>query len=82
MIKALSRRGILLGTPRTAMLPALYAATSPDARGELFYGPQGPGNLGGAPGQQALWRPLRSAEDAARVWQISQELTEVRFPDS
>ncbi|MGA5386061.1 SDR family oxidoreductase [Streptomyces pseudogriseolus] len=82
VIKALSRRGILLGTPRTAMLPALYAATSPDARGELFYGPQGPDNLGGAPGQQALWRPLRSAEDAARVWQISQELAEVRFPDS
>ncbi|MEU9547619.1 SDR family oxidoreductase [Streptomyces werraensis] len=82
VIKALSRRGILLGTPRTAMLPALYAATSPDARGELFYGPQGPGNLGGAPGQQALWRPLRSAEDAARVWRISQQLAEVRFPDS
>ncbi|MFI9215298.1 SDR family oxidoreductase [Streptomyces werraensis] len=82
VIKALSRRGILLGTPRTAMLPALYAATSPDARGELFYGPQGPGRLGGAPGQQALWRPLRSAEDAARVWQISQQLAEVRFPDS
>ncbi|MEU0046730.1 SDR family oxidoreductase [Streptomyces werraensis] len=82
VIKALSRRGILLGTPRTAMLPALYAATSPDARGELFYGPQGPGSLGGAPGQQALWRPLRSAEDAARVWQISQQLAEVRFPDS
>ncbi|MFZ4150605.1 SDR family oxidoreductase [Streptomyces pseudogriseolus] len=82
MVRALSRRGILLGTPRTAMLPALYAATSPDARGGLFYGPQGPGNLGGAPGQQALWRPLRSAEDAARVWQISQELAEVRFPDS
>ncbi|MEV5331097.1 SDR family oxidoreductase [Streptomyces werraensis] len=82
VIKALSRRGILLGTPRTAMLPALYAATSPDARGELFYGPQGPGNLGGAPGQQALWRPLRSTEEAARVWQVSQELAEVRFPDS
>ncbi|MFK0057821.1 SDR family oxidoreductase [Streptomyces werraensis] len=82
VIKALSRRGILLGTPRTAMLPALYAATSPDARGELFYGPQGPGSLGGAPGQQALWRPLRSSEEAARVWQISQELAEVRFPDS
>ncbi|MFI9266821.1 SDR family oxidoreductase [Streptomyces werraensis] len=82
VIKALSRRGILLGTPRTAMLPALYAATSPDARGELFYGPQGPGSLGGAPGQQALWRPLRSAEDAARVWRISQQLAEVRFPDS
>ncbi|MFZ4187158.1 SDR family oxidoreductase [Streptomyces pseudogriseolus] len=82
VIKALSRRGILLGTPRTAMLPALYAATSPEARGGLFYGPQGPGNLGGAPGRQALWRPLRSAEDAARVWQISQELAEVRFPDS
>ncbi|MFI9285457.1 SDR family oxidoreductase [Streptomyces werraensis] len=82
VIKALSRRGILLGTPQTAMLPALYAATSPDARGELFYGPQGPGSLGGAPGQQALWRPLRSAEDAARVWQISQQLAEVRFPDS
>ncbi|NJQ03152.1 SDR family oxidoreductase [Streptomyces zingiberis] len=82
VINALSRRGLLLGTPRTAMLPALYAATSPDAGGELFYGPQGPGGLGGAPGQQTLYRPLRSAQEATRIWQVSEELTHVRFPGS
>ncbi|MZD10488.1 SDR family NAD(P)-dependent oxidoreductase, partial [Streptomyces sp. SID5785] len=32
LIRALSSRGVLLGTVDTATLPALYAATSPDAR--------------------------------------------------
>ncbi|MBO1332606.1 SDR family oxidoreductase [Streptomyces sp. VRA16 Mangrove soil] len=82
VIRAFSRRGILFGTPQTAMLPALYAATSPNARGELFYGPKGPGNVGGAPAQQTLFRPLRSTDDAERMWQVSEELTKVRFPDS
>ncbi|MEV1294525.1 SDR family oxidoreductase [Pseudonocardia sp. NPDC049635] len=33
VIGALSRRGVLFGTPTTAALPALYATTSPEARG-------------------------------------------------
>ncbi|GAA4786774.1 SDR family oxidoreductase [Actinomycetospora chlora] len=79
LISALSARGILVGTPESAGLPALLAATSPEAGGR-FYGPRGPGNVGGAPAEQRLYRPLRSAEEAARVWEVSQELIGVPFP--
>ena len=74
MIAWLSARGLLVGTPRTAALPALLAATSPTAKPGVLYGPTGPGNTGGAPGEQALYRPLRSPEDAARIWTVSQQL--------
>lgn len=80
VIRALSRRGVLLGTVETALLPALHAATSPDARGGRLYGPDGLGHLGGAPAEQSLYRPLRSTEDAERVWTLSEELTSVSFP--
>ena len=80
LIRALSRWGILFGTPASAALPALLAATSPDAIGGRLYGPAGPGHLGGRPAEQALFRPMRSAEDAARLWRLSEELTDVAFP--
>lgn len=80
MIEALSARGILVGTPHSAGLTALYAATSPDAEPGSLYGPTGPGHAGGGPGLQRLYRTLRSTEEAARVWDVSQELTGIRFP--
>jgi NAD(P)-dependent dehydrogenase (short-subunit alcohol dehydrogenase family) len=80
VIRWLSARGILLGTPETAALPALMAATAPDGRGSALYGPRGPGHLGGAPAEQELYRPLRSVEDATRVWQLSEELTDTAIP--
>ena len=80
IIRALSERGILLGTVETASLPALVAATSPDAAGGEFYGPRGPGHLGGAPAKQALYSRLRSAEEARRVWDASAQLTGVLLP--
>ncbi|MGW6056738.1 SDR family oxidoreductase [Streptomyces sp. NPDC055189] len=82
MIRALSARGILVGTVHTAQLPALYAATSPDAKRGGFYGPRGPGHIGGPPGEQKLYSRLRSTEEARRIWQASEELTKVHFPDS
>lgn len=77
VIEALSRRGILLGTADTAGLPALYAATSPDAVGGGFYGPSGLLHLGGMPGPQKLYSRLRDDEAAARIWRVSEELTGV-----
>lgn len=67
-----------MGTPETAALPALYAATSPEAHGGRLYGPKGPGHLGGGPAEQTLFRPLRSETDAARLWALSEELIAVR----
>ena len=79
VIRTLSQRGILLGTVDTAKLPALMAATHPDARGGAFYGPAGPGHLGGPPAEQPLYPPLRSTEEAERVWRVSGELTRTAF---
>jgi NAD(P)-dependent dehydrogenase (short-subunit alcohol dehydrogenase family) len=74
VIRALSRRGLLVGTPETAAGPALLAATAPDARSGTLYGPSGLGHLGGPPAEQALYRSLRDPEEARRAWDVSLEL--------
>ena len=79
MIRWMSARGVLVGTARTAGLPALMAATSSDATDGGFYGPRGVGGLGGPPGAQSLWKPLRSVEDATRLWSASERLTGLTF---
>ncbi|MBC8091528.1 MAG: short chain dehydrogenase, partial [Pseudonocardia sp.] len=61
-------------------LPALLAATAPDAKGGVLYGPSGPGHLGGAPAEQQLYPPLRSTDDATRVWVLSEQLTRSALP--
>lgn len=76
LIGALSARGILVGTAVSAGLPALLAATAPDA-GRRFYGPSGPGHLGGRPAEQRLYSRLRSEADARRIWDASVELAGV-----
>ena len=40
------------------------------------------GNLSGAPAEQSLYRPLRSTEDAERIWHVTEGLTKVPFPTS
>ncbi|APE38672.1 short chain dehydrogenase [Nocardia mangyaensis] len=77
MIRWLSARGLVVGTVDSAQLPALMAATEAEDGG--FYGPRWIGNLGGPPGEQKLWAPLRRTEDAARLWTVSEELTGVTF---
>lgn len=74
IIRALSKRGLLVGTVDTAPLPALVAATAPDAVGGQFYGPRGPGHLGGPPALQKPYASLRSTQDAARLWDVSEAL--------
>ncbi|SDX27722.1 NAD(P)-dependent dehydrogenase, short-chain alcohol dehydrogenase family [Geodermatophilus africanus] len=79
LIRRLSALGIA-GTPETAALPALLAATSPDATGGRFYGPRRFRHMSGPPAEQAPYRRLRSREDAERIWRLSEELTGVSFP--
>jgi NAD(P)-dependent dehydrogenase (short-subunit alcohol dehydrogenase family) len=64
----------------TGVLPALYAATSPQAEGGVLYGPDGFAHLTGGPAELPVYRAARSREDAERVWTVSQELTGARFP--
>lgn len=77
-IRALSRRGILFGTPSSAALSAVYAATSPDADGARLYGPRGLRHLSGLPAEQQLYSRLRSESEARRVWEVSEQLTGLR----
>jgi NAD(P)-dependent dehydrogenase (short-subunit alcohol dehydrogenase family) len=79
-IRAMSRVGLLFGTPESAALPAVYAATSPDAQGGLFYGPKGFNHLGGAPAEEPLYSRLASPEDGRRIWELSERLVGVTFP--
>ncbi|WP_280348516.1 SDR family oxidoreductase [Nocardia neocaledoniensis] len=79
LIRWLSARGLVVGTVESAKLPALFAATSPAAESERFYGPRGLGHLGGPPAEQKLYRRLRDPEAARRIWQISEELTATRI---
>lgn len=80
LLRAAGRRGFLVGTPHSGALPALLAATSPDVETGRVYGPSGPGHMGGGPGLQDLPRTMRSPEDAERLWQLSEDLTDVLFP--
>jgi NAD(P)-dependent dehydrogenase (short-subunit alcohol dehydrogenase family) len=79
LIRRLSALGIV-GTPETAALPALFAATSPDAAGGRFYGPRRFRHMSGPPAEQQAYRRLRSLEDAQRIWRLSEQLTGVSFP--
>lgn len=83
VIRALSRRGLLVGTPESAALPALLAATVAQPEPGRMYGPMGPGRTGGAPGAQPLFRGLRDgAADAPAVWDLAASLVGARFPES
>jgi NAD(P)-dependent dehydrogenase (short-subunit alcohol dehydrogenase family) len=63
------------------ILPALYAAVSPDAEGGMFYGPRG--LLEAAGGGVTLAKiPDRAKDetDCRRLWAASEDLTGVKYP--
>jgi NAD(P)-dependent dehydrogenase (short-subunit alcohol dehydrogenase family) len=65
------------------ILPALYAATSPQAEGGAFYGPHGIYEAAGG-GVATAKVPARARNDAdcRRLWEISEQLTGVSYPKS
>jgi len=60
-------------------LPSLYAATSPDARGGAYYGPDGLGEVRGYPTRVKAARRAYDERTARRLWQVSEDLTGVRY---
>jgi NAD(P)-dependent dehydrogenase (short-subunit alcohol dehydrogenase family) len=60
-------------------LPTLYAATSPDAKGGGYYGPDGPFEMRGMPAPAKIPRRAADQQTATRLWQVSEELTKVHF---
>ena len=64
---------------RDGALPLLYAAMAPEAVGGAYYGPSGPGETRGAPGVARIFPQATDADLARRLWNLSEELTGVRF---
>jgi NAD(P)-dependent dehydrogenase (short-subunit alcohol dehydrogenase family) len=64
---------------RAGALPSLYAATSPDVESGQFIGPRYAFELFGPPKVVRPNRRARDGADAARLWEISEALTGVRY---
>jgi NAD(P)-dependent dehydrogenase (short-subunit alcohol dehydrogenase family) len=62
------------------ILPALHAATSPEAAPGEYYGPDGFLGFTGAPALTPVPKQGRDDADAARLWTVSEQLTGVSFP--
>ena len=72
--------GALLNTVAEGALPTIYAAVSPHAKGGGYYGPQGFQEMRGGDVGDAIVAPqAHNTADAARLWQVCEELTGVRF---
>jgi len=59
--------------------PTLYAATMESMPSGGYVGPSGPGELRGHPKLVSPSRGARNEEVAARLWEVSQELTGVEY---
>lgn len=65
------------------ILPALYAATAPQAQGGVFYGPRGfLETAGGGVIEAKIPARALSEADCRRLWEISEQFTKVSYPKS
>ncbi|HEX4904512.1 MAG TPA: oxidoreductase [Acidimicrobiales bacterium] len=81
LAKRLSALGNRVFAQSDAMgaLPQLYAATMPDVRSGEYFGPDGMFERAGHPTRVGMTTAARSDEDAARLWDVSEQLTGVRY---
>lgn len=74
-VRLLARVGVAGSVP-SAAAPAIMAAVDPDGRGGEFYGPKR--LTAGPPTRISPWKPMRSRDDARRLWDLSVELIDAR----
>ncbi|UZH12063.1 MULTISPECIES: SDR family oxidoreductase [unclassified Halomonas] len=67
-------------TAAQGALPTLYAATSPEAQGGTYYGPTGEREVSGPLGLATVPPAANDAEAAARLWAITEEMTDTYYP--
>jgi NAD(P)-dependent dehydrogenase (short-subunit alcohol dehydrogenase family) len=67
-------------TAAMGALPTLYAATSPDARGGDYIGPDGFMENYGHPKKVQSTARSHDRAVARRLWEVSEQLTSVRYP--
>lgn len=69
----------LFQPPAQGALPTLYAATSPDAKGGAYYGPNKMGEVRGFPSIAKIPTQAKDINIAAKLWEVSQALAKVEF---
>jgi NAD(P)-dependent dehydrogenase (short-subunit alcohol dehydrogenase family) len=79
VIRLLARMGVLTQTVDQGLLPALYAATRPEAEGGKVYGPSGFRHLSGPPAEQEIYPAARDMADAARLWELTERQVGLQF---
>ena len=60
-------------------LPTLFAATSPEAEGGAYYGPDGFYEMKGAPAPAYIAPAAKDEQVARRLWEVSEHLTGVNW---
>jgi NAD(P)-dependent dehydrogenase (short-subunit alcohol dehydrogenase family) len=80
-VKKLSELGnrVFAQSDAQGALPQLYAATMPDVASGEYFGPDGRFERAGHPTRVGCTAAARSDADAERLWDLSQQLTEVTF---
>ncbi|MEH6682726.1 MAG: SDR family oxidoreductase [Sediminicola sp.] len=69
----------LFQPPAQGALPTLYAATSPDAKGGVYYGPNKMGETRGFPAIAKIPEQAKDLNVSLKLWEISQALAKVEF---
>ncbi len=69
----------LFQAPAQGALPTLFAATSPDALGGSYYGPNKMGETRGYPSLSKIPAQAIDEKVAAKLWEVSQKLANVTF---
>ncbi|KHK91676.1 oxidoreductase [Novosphingobium malaysiense] len=72
--------GAIFNSAAQGAWPTLQAATAPDAVPGEFYGPQRMGGASGPSGVAKRTDMARDTELAQRLWQVSEDMTGVRYP--
>jgi NAD(P)-dependent dehydrogenase (short-subunit alcohol dehydrogenase family) len=71
--------GMLIQSAAMGALPTLRAAVDPGVKGGQYYGPRGRSEWGGYPVIVQSNSASHSMVDARTLWQVSEELTSVRY---
>lgn len=71
---------VLAQSPEMGALPTLYAATSDDVESGDYIGPDGLAQWWGFPKKVDCWSHARDEAMADHLWELSEELTSIRFP--
>lgn len=72
--------GVDMMTPADGAAPALVAATSPDANGGQYWGPDGAEERTGKPGIAQVDAAARREGQAARLWDWAEKATGLNYP--